>query len=141
MCLFVETAPSNQSLFMLQFLAGDSAFVTDHKRQLAKLLTGALASRRRVNVQHEAGQAVVRGIDFLPPNISPVRPAVQGDCYSITGSGIPNAAQVVFETGVSTVTVTPDLRRPSRKLARAGGPARRADVPKFRDRLRAKILR
>jgi hypothetical protein len=111
-CLFVETAPSNQSLFVLQFHAGDSAFVTEHKRQLAKLLAVALTSRRRVGVQHETGQAVVRGIDFLLPDISPVGPAVQGDFYSITGNGIPNTAQVVFETGVSTVTVTPDLRRP-----------------------------
>ena len=83
-----------------------------HKRALSKLLTIAFCSRRTVDVFHDDNDAEIVGLDFTPPNISPVGPAIHNDFYCITGSNIPDTAEVVFEKPPLSVAITPDLHRP-----------------------------
>jgi hypothetical protein len=111
-CMFVTTAPNRAELLIVQFLSYDSAFTTGYKRSLVQLLTTAFVSRREVRIFHGDQDPVVTGIDFLPPNISPVGPAIHNDFYSITGRAIPDNAEIVFDSGVLSVAVTPDVRRP-----------------------------
>jgi hypothetical protein len=111
-CVFVTSAVNQSELLTIQFLSNDLPFTTDHKRMLVQLLTAALVSRREVRVFHGDQDPIATGIDFLPPNISPVGPATHNDFYSITGSGLPANAEIVFESGALSIAVTPDLRRP-----------------------------
>jgi hypothetical protein len=111
LCVFVDSTAGTEIL-TLQFLSYDTPANTEYKRALSKLLTIALCSRRTVDVFHEDNDARIVGLDFTPPNISPVGPAIHNDFYCITGSNIPDTAEVVFETPALSVVITPDLRRP-----------------------------
>jgi hypothetical protein len=111
-CAFVTSAPNRSELLTLQFLSSDVPFIIEHKRSMIQLLTAACVNQREIRVFHGDQDPVITGIDFLPPNISPVGPAIHNDFYSITGSSIPDTAEIVFESGVLSVAVTPDLRRP-----------------------------
>jgi hypothetical protein len=111
-CVFLGASMNNTALLMLQFHPSDSGFVLEHKRALVKLLATALTSRRAVAVRHGDSDSLITGVDFELPNISPVGPAIHEDFYGVTGAGIPDTADIVFETGALIVTVTPDVRRP-----------------------------
>ena len=111
-CAFLTSSPSTSELFTVQFLGSDPPFFTECKRSLVKLLTAARVSGREIRIFHNGQDPVIEGIDFLPTNISPVGPAIHGDFYSITGSGIPANAEAVFESGPLSIAVTPDLHRP-----------------------------
>jgi hypothetical protein len=111
LCVFVGT-PTAEELLTIQFRAADDAAATERKRGLAKALTTAFVSRRLVSVTHGDSDPAVLGVAFPRPNISPVGPAIHGDFYAVTGSGIPADAEIVFERGFISVILTPDLRRP-----------------------------
>ena len=111
-CAFVTTAPNRSELLTLQFSSSDPPFTIEHKRSMIQLLTAALVSRREIRAFHGDQDPVITGIDFPPPNISPIGPAIHNDFYSITGSAIPDNAEIVFESGALSIAVTPDLRRP-----------------------------
>jgi hypothetical protein len=112
LCIFVGPSSGNTELLTLQFLSSDTLADIEYKRGIIKLLTIALCSRRTVAVSHGDNDARINGLDFTPPNISPVGPAIYNDFYCITGSNIPDTAEVVFETPALSVAITPDLRRP-----------------------------
>ena len=111
LCVFLDSR-AGAEILTLQFLSYDTPANTEHKRALSKLLTIAFCSRRTVDVFHDDHDARIVGLDFTPPNISPVGPAIHNDFYCITGSNIPDTAEVVFETPPLSVAITPDLHRP-----------------------------
>jgi len=111
LCVFLDSTAGTEIL-TLQFLSYDTPANTEYKRALSKLLTIAFCSRRTVDVFHDDNDARIVGLDFTPPNISPVGPAIHNDFYCITGSNIPDTVEVVFETPPLSVAITPDLRRP-----------------------------
>jgi hypothetical protein len=111
-CVFFTSTSNQTEILTVEFRASEPSFSAERKRMLLQLLTAALLSRREVRVFHDDLDPIATGIDFLAPNISPVGPAIHNDFYSITGSGIPPNAEIVFESGALSVTVTPDLLRP-----------------------------
>jgi hypothetical protein len=111
-CVQIGPTPSSVELLFLQFAAADSAVTLAFKKNLANLLVRAKTARYQVTVTHPNSSAEIQNATLLGFDISPVGNAVHGDFYCITGSGIPNGAEVVFDSATATIAVTPDLVRP-----------------------------
>jgi hypothetical protein len=111
-CALIGTSASNVSPLFVEMDASDTEFRLGTKEALVKLLDGALHSRRSVSVGHADGDSEIESVEIEPADISPVGPAIHNDFYCITGSGFPNDVEAVFRSGLLTVTVVPEVRRP-----------------------------
>jgi hypothetical protein len=111
-CTRVGTSQSSSEVLFIEIRGGDSAMVSDYKKAMSHTLANAQVSGIRVSASHADDGAEITAISIPAYDISPLGPAVRGDFYGISGNAIPADASMVFETPTTTVTVTPELRRP-----------------------------
>ena len=111
-CTRIGPSRSNSELLFIEMRRGDSAEVADLKKALSQALAKAQLSRSQLTAFHADDSAEITAVSLAGADISPTGPAIRGDFYAISGSGIPNNAVIVFETDTTIVTVTPELRRP-----------------------------
>ncbi len=111
-CVFIGSSPTSTEVFFIRNRPSDSVVVLDYKKSMVHLLTKAQTSGYEVTLFHSEDGAEVTSVSFGELNICPIGRAVHNDFYSISGSGIPNEAEIVFESDSIEVTVTPDLVRP-----------------------------
>lgn len=111
-CTRVGQSQSQSELFFIEFRSGDTPSVADYKRAMSHAMAKAQASGNLVTVNHADDGAEITAVGFPSAAISPTGPAVRGDFYGVSGSGIPTNASMVFETASTSVSVTPEMRRP-----------------------------
>lgn len=111
-CTRVGASPSSSEFLFVEFRTSDTPVVRDLKRAMAQALARAEIAGINVSVIHPDDSANITAVTLLPGNISPTGPAIRGDFFAVSGVNIPNDANIVFETGLTAVTVTPELRRP-----------------------------
>ena len=110
--VYVGPTATNTSLFFIVFAPSDSEDTLGFKRNMVYLLEQAQAGGYEVTVGHDASGAEVQQVLVGTFAISPVGEAIHGDFYSVTGSGFPQDATLIFERSGISVSVTPDLVRP-----------------------------
>lgn len=111
-CTRVGTSHSSSEVLFIEFRTGDSVTVADYKKAMSHTLANAQVSGNRVSAFHADDGAEITAISMPGYDISPLGPAIRGDFYGISGNAIPADATMIFETPTTTVTVTPELRRP-----------------------------
>lgn len=111
-CIFVGPSPNVTELFLIEFRSSDSNTTIAYKKGMLNLLTKAQAAGYQVALGHPQQGAEIDNVMLKGFNICPIGMAVHNDFYSISGTGIPADAEIVFESDSITVTVTPDLVRP-----------------------------
>jgi hypothetical protein len=111
-CVFIGPTPTNTELFILQLKTADSSAQRAFKRSMITLLSKAQKAGYKVTVTHPENSAEITQVSFGGFDICPIGSAIHNDFYSISGSGFPDDARVVFESAGSVVTVTPDFVRP-----------------------------
>jgi hypothetical protein len=112
MFVYVGPTPTSTSLFFIVFGAGDSEGTLRFKQNMTYLLEQAQEAGCEVVIGHDANSAEVQQVALGTFDFSPVGEAIHGDFYSVTGSGFPQDATLVFERGGVSVPVAPDLVRP-----------------------------
>lgn len=108
----IGATPSTAVSFVMRFTAQDSDVRRAFKRAAINLIVRAQAAGYPVEITHAVAATDIIGVSIGGFDISPVGLAIHGDFYSVTGSGIPADAAVVFETPALVLTVTPDFVRP-----------------------------
>ena len=111
-CVEVGPDPNTTELFFTEFATGDAEQELGMKKSLARLLFEALANGFPIRISHGVSSAEINSAAIGGFDISPIGHAVRNDAYTISGSGIPDDVEVVFENEFTITTVTPDLVRP-----------------------------
>ncbi len=111
-CVFIGSSPVSTEVFFIRSRPSDSVVALDYKKSMIHLLAKAQTSGYEVTLFHPMDGAEVTRISLGEFNICPIGRAVHNDFYSISGTGIPKEAEIVFESDSIEVTVTPDLVRP-----------------------------
>lgn len=111
-CAWVGPSPTSTELLFVQFKPSDTEIDLAFKLNTANLLAEASVAHYPVSVGHSDTNAEIQDVSFGMFNISPIGQAVHNDFYSVSGSGIPNDVEVVFDSALATVTVAPDFVRP-----------------------------
>jgi len=110
-CVFIGPSPDSAEIFLIQLRSSDSEWVRGYKKSMIHLLTKAQAAGYEVSVEHPEDNAELTSVTFGEFDICPIGRAVHNDFYSVSGAGIPEDAELVFESDSVMVTVTPDLVR------------------------------
>ena len=116
MCAWVGPAPTAAEIFFIEFGSADTERDLAFKSNAASLLSTAKMASYPVRVRHPDDGGEILEVSFIGFNISPVGDALHNDFYCVTGSAIPSNVQVVFDSAVATVRITPDLVRPQMAL-------------------------
>jgi hypothetical protein len=111
-CAFVGNSPTSTELLFLVFGNTNTAAELDWKKSMAHLLAISACYQWPVTIGHADTNAMIEWISLDMFDISPVGSAIHDDLYSVTGSGFPVNAVLVFDSPTATVIVTPDYRRP-----------------------------
>jgi len=111
-CVWIGPDPSNVEIFVLEFRPGDGAHALDSKKSLVNLLVKARGAGYEIGISHAPNESMINSISLSGFDISPVGFAIRNDFYSITGSGIPQDAEFVFENDTTVVSIAPDMVRP-----------------------------
>ena len=131
-CAYIGPTAASAELLFLQFRSNDSVRVSSFKRAAATALAEAAATGRIVNVTHPDDSAELSAVSLARYDISPNGSARHGDFFGVSGSGIPANAEVVFDSALAVVSVTPDVVRPQLALISALPTA----IPTGRNQLR-----
>lgn len=111
-CFFVGPSMQAAEIFYILIDSSDSEAEIAFKCSMITLLVKAQTAGYPVEVVHPNNSAEASSVAAGEFNISPIGQAIHNDFYSVSGSGIPADAVLVFESPGSIVTVTPDLVRP-----------------------------
>ena len=111
-CVWIGSSITSAAVLNLGFGSADSDFVLERKQQLVAALAAALDSGVSVAATHGNSDSEVIAVELQPANIGVVGPAIHADFFSVTGTGFPGDAVVVFQSGSLQVLVTPEVRRP-----------------------------
>ncbi len=111
-CVWVGSSTNSATLLFLQFGASDNDFQLQTKAVLCDTLATAQAAGVAVSVGHGDNDSAITSVASLSTEIALIGPAIHGDFLSVSGTGFPDDAVVVFDVGPLQITVTPDLRRP-----------------------------
>ncbi len=111
-CVQVGSSVTQAEAFVLSFDSADAPSISAFKRSVLHLLTEAELAGYPVVVTHATNDSTITAVSFAPFDISPIGPAIHGDFYCVSGSGIPSDAILVFESDTVVAIVTPNLVRP-----------------------------
>jgi hypothetical protein len=111
-CAQIGTTAASAELLFLRFRSSDSRELRDLKRAAATALAEAAATGRVVKAAHPDDSAELVSVSLARYDVSPNGPARHGDFFAVSGSGIPANVEIVFDSAIVTVTVTPDVVRP-----------------------------
>jgi len=111
-CVWIGPDESDTEILFIAFHSGDDDHVLAAKKSMLNLLVKAKTAGYQIQAQHGASSAEITSVSLTELDISPVGHAILRDFYSITGSGIPDDVELVFETDTTLVTIVPDMVRP-----------------------------
>jgi hypothetical protein len=112
LCISLGPAGGAGEFFSITISDSDSDAIKISKRLMIFLIGRAYTSGFLLTITHDAGSAVITNVSNAATNICPLGPAITNDFYTVSGSNIPAGVQLVFTSGIGTVTVTPQVIRP-----------------------------
>src|SRR5438552_19206056 len=97
-CFFVGPSMQAAEIFYILIDRSDSEAEIAFKSSMITLLVKAQTAGYPVEVVHPSNSAEVSSVKAGEFNISPIGQAIHNDFYSVSGSGIPADAVLVFES-------------------------------------------
>jgi hypothetical protein len=108
----IGSTPASTEILSVTLKESDNAVTLGAKRNAINLLAAAQRAGFPVRVEYIAETQEVLLVETIDWDISPCGPAVREDLYSISGSGFPANARLVFDSATRTVDVAADMSRP-----------------------------
>jgi len=111
-CFFIGPSPYSTELLFIMMKPSDSVLLRRQKESMINLLIKAQRADYNVTAYHDQNSAEVDWVALGDFDISPIGLAIHNDFYSISGYGIPDNVEIVFDSTNLTITVQPDIVRP-----------------------------